>query len=88
MPKISTKCSNELASPSTSPIQEGILPGSQTRNIADKITISSSSIAPNTQPDPPPSATGHSAPNPLQEKPKEPEFVATIEGLYHEKLRV
>ena len=56
--------------------------------MANNTAASSSSTVPNTQSDPLPSATGNSAPNHLREKPKEPEFVANIEGLCHEKLRV
>ena len=56
--------------------------------MANKIAASSSSSAPNIESDPLPGATGNSAPNPLREKPNEPEFVANIEGLCHEKLMV
>ena len=86
---VPAKCSSELAAPGTLPVQEGVLTGSQAHSVANKTAARSSSTAPNArQIRLLPGANGNSAPNPLREKPREPEFVANIEDLYHEKLMV
>ena len=63
-----------LAAQSNSPVQEGVLTGSQTQGVTDQATSSSSASVPVARAGPLQTASNNSS-FPLRERVKEPEFV-------------